>query len=573
MNLTKSQGGHPTGWSSTRLFVVVIVAVSAALTGQNPLVSAPSRITQPTPGGIDPRPVVLSIAKNKTNGQMRASCAGFQGGPFQMLYRTNATTGAWTPVGPAFGSNSFTVDLPSAGDKCFYAVQGPPPAYGGADLCSLCHAEPGPYDTWIGTKHANAYNNLPAFAQNSSGCVPCHTVGFGFPSGYTVGGNPALQGVQCENCHGPGGNSAATAHSKPSTAFRRPDVELNAMLCGGCHTDIHHPTFDEWETAGHARVSEAFSGSQATSCGRCHIGSARLAMLKGETPSTDPADLNVGVVCVVCHEPHGNTTNVHLLRNPLFSTNYYNLTTSTNLLSAYDPNVQICGQCHNARGAAWDDINASPSSRWSRPPHHSPQYNLLVANLGVWDTNAFVLRASVGSRTNHWALSDQCVHCHMQTVSLDSPTEKQPNDTGHGFKVKSFEACMECHVDPEFSMESVQSYVSERISEVKMSLDQWATTKAPAVVRTNYGVLAWEYTTPGAISLPEGVTNVLTPSGTWTNKGPTTALQAQVPNNIKQARFNLYLVLHDGSGGVHNAAYADYLIGVAEDKVKAELAR
>lgn len=46
--------------------------------------------------------------------------------------------------------------------------------------------------------------------------------------------------------------------------------------------------------------------------------------------------------------------------------------------------------------------------------------------------------------------------------------------------------------------------------------------------------------------------------------GPTTAEQNQyVPDEIKKARFNLYLVFYDGSFGVHNAPYDIELLSAA----------
>ena len=50
------------------------------------------------------------------------------------------------------------------------------------------------------------------------------------------------------------------------------------------------------------------------------------------------------------------------------------------------------------------------------------------------------------------------------------------------------------------------------------------------------------------------------------------AMHANDPfDEIKQARFNLYLVEHDGSYGGHNAAYAYSLLQVADAKVRAWL--
>jgi hypothetical protein len=53
--------------------------------------------------------------------------------------------------------------------------------------------------------------------------------------------------------------------------------------------------------------------------------------------------------------------------------------------------------------------------------------------------------------------------------------------------------------------------------------------------------------------------------------GPSTAGQALIPPNIKRARFNLYLVLNDGSFGVHNPLFALNLLDTAYDWVLQEI--
>ena len=66
---------------------------------------------------------------------------------------------------------------------------------------------------------------------------------------------------------------------------------------------------------------------------------------------------------------------------------------------------------------------------------------------------------------------------------------------------------------------------------------------------TQYGALAWEYTVPGELS-----------TGT---AGPSSSQQALIPDNIKRARFNLYIVNNDGSHGTHNALHALALLDAA----------
>jgi hypothetical protein len=76
---------------------------------------------------------------------------------------------------------------------------------------------------------------------------------------------------------------------------------------------------------------------------------------------------------------------------------------------------------------------------------------------------------------------------------------------------------------------------------------------------TKYGARSWEYSTPGELS-----------SG---GAGPTAAEQALIPDTIKKARFNLYIVKYDGSYGVHNGPYAVSLLESARLWVEGELAK
>ena len=75
------------------------------------------------------------------------------------------------------------------------------------------------------------------------------------------------------------------------------------------------------------------------------------------------------VACMVCHEVHGANTFTNVingeiytmqLRHPLTSTNVFSYNTGTNFAANFNPAVSVCGQCHNARGAA---VSGS-----SRPP-------------------------------------------------------------------------------------------------------------------------------------------------------------------------------------------------------------
>jgi hypothetical protein len=82
-------------------------------------------------------------------------------------------------------------------------------SYVGSEKCSGCHAAE--YTKWKDSKHSHAMEALEKYAKrpglrNFDGeCVVCHTVGFGYNTGYVnEEKTPELKHVGCEVCHGPG---------------------------------------------------------------------------------------------------------------------------------------------------------------------------------------------------------------------------------------------------------------------------------------------------------------------------------------------------------------------------------
>jgi hypothetical protein len=86
--------------------------------------------------------------------------------------------------------------------------------FAGSEACAGCHSAE--YFIWKKTKHSHAYEALtkkaekPKLRQYDPECVVCHTVGFGYQTGYTDEVKTRhLLHVGCENCHGPAGHHAA----------------------------------------------------------------------------------------------------------------------------------------------------------------------------------------------------------------------------------------------------------------------------------------------------------------------------------------------------------------------------
>jgi len=105
--------------------------------------------------------------------------------------------------------------------------------YLGEETCKRCHADT--YEKVVEMGHAKAYASLAK--TNSDGlseCLPCHTVGFGTPTGFTpASAVPDLKNVQCESCHGMG-----TSHKRDGT-YRT----AGEKTCLVCHTKERSPEF------------------------------------------------------------------------------------------------------------------------------------------------------------------------------------------------------------------------------------------------------------------------------------------------------------------------------------------
>jgi hypothetical protein len=515
-------------------FVRVFITIATALwmAGASAFAQNVQHLTTTHPGGMPGLPVLTGVERD-TNG-FRVTWDGPPG--YYQLYRKLGEAGSqWTPIGGANITRRATISISHS--NAFFRVAGPAPRYAGSQACLECHENL--HNSVMDTRHARAFESLKKVGQDKNpGCLACHTVGHGLPTGFvSEAQTPHLAGVQCENCHGPAAHHAANDMDRTL----RPRVELAGAMCGGCHTGTHH----SWKTSGHAAevVQDMNASSRINSCAQCHSAPARINLLKDDLPPVGHA--NLGISCVACHEPHHKTSHPAQLRNPIASSADFFVNTSEQFAANYNPSINICAQCHNHRGASWTSS--------SRPPHYSPQYNMLLGTVGELPPGSPPGRSAGHARL----IEKQCVGCHMP--SMAHPIKSHPAISSHSFKVESFDSCRSCHPLPELLTQFTSGAISSQIQEIKAALDLWAIKKASASLRAKYGVRAWEYTTPGKLS----------PGG----PGPDSAEQALIPEPIKKARFNLYLVLHDGSYGVHNGPHSVALLQAAREWVRQEVNR
>lgn len=538
--------------TSLRAGAIMAAFVAAFTLAPPPIAGAEStyKVLAPTAGGLSPTADITAMSL--TNGKVTINWNGF-GGPYVLERKSGLGDGAWEEVG--IGEDKW-MDFATENGSSFFRVKAPSPVYKTDSKCAECHTDR--HSDWMATRHAGALETLTKIGMDKNPeCLKCHTVGYGIETGFQdAATTPLLANVQCESCHGP----AAQHVANPNDLTKRPVLTESANLCGGCHSGYHHPTLENWSTALHSKVdphvAEYFEDpingtARMNSCGACHSGAVRSAFLKAYnkgTAVTLPAGheaATTGVTCVACHDPHKpNLDGTASLRYPLSSQKYFSYNTSTAFSAQFDPTIQTCGQCHNQRGAAAKDT--------SRPPHHSPQYNVLIGDIGP-DGPAIVSGP-------HTKFTKQCTTCHVHSSSPAEPTEVDPVNTGHTFKPNT-EACVTCHQsaeNAETKIATTQADIKAKIQEVRALLDQWGETKAPEALRTKYGKLAWEYNSVGQISNPTGVSGMA---------GPTSTEQTNVVTEIKKARMYIYMVEHDGSFGVHNGKYARSLLNAAKTNV------
>jgi len=116
--------------------------------------------------------------------------------------------------------------------------------FSGPEVCRKCH--PAAYENWYSTAHAGAFGILTVKGdQYDPECLPCHTTGFGFASGYPEGSAPGLDNVTCESCHGRGSGHAAIKGGKAGSGLKDEiRREVPEDTCRVCHDEEQSPYFD-----------------------------------------------------------------------------------------------------------------------------------------------------------------------------------------------------------------------------------------------------------------------------------------------------------------------------------------
>jgi len=287
-------------------------------------------------------------------------------------------------------------------------------------------------------------------------------------------------------------------------------VNQSDGACADCHNDTTIITgkHTAWAESMHG-TGTAYARGTSADCAGCHSGGGFSAMVAaGLTPDeVETGDPNpTRQDCRACHNIHTTYT----------AEDWSLETTDPVDLYAFEDvtfdggDGSLCANCHQPRRQmeAEDGIVNVSSTHWG--PHHGPQSAMLLGVGGAGDVE--------GGASDHYDwVEDTCVTCHVA------------NDN-HSFE-PSLSACLECHEDAEnFDIEGVQTGVDELIVELQEALV--AKGMLDGDEEHGFHPVVGEYPEAEAAAL-------------WNY---------------------IFIVIEDGSRGVHNASYT---IGLLESSIAA----
>ena len=433
---------------------------------------------------------------------------------------------------------------------------------------------------------------------NSFGCAFCHNAvnrdamigeyydkqaGNPHPVAFTTAGAPTWTAT-CATCHDP--------HASNYVAqLRYPTYSTNYFVM---------PTVTDTRTV----VVTNFNGSFTTNtvyvnsvvdalfnpkiqvCAQCHSGGRGMRWDGTAYGLTTNTVVTGPVTNLVYTDVYTWVTNIQVFTNSSpYVTNTYIYSyvsgrTATNGVTMLTNQVVGVGVvtpliAYTNGGTVYYTTNSSGFS----VPHYPVQYNILIGQADFDYASNGVPNAT----HSHTRAPDQCATCHVPKYA----TGAHSNNTGHSFAMDFYGCQSSCHSS--YSTAALTAKVlnqktaqSNSMDRVVSLLKQWSTNVAPAILRTNYGPLAWEFPSIGAFSKKTTNNGVIYSVGppssfkymtNWTSPSFTNDnLQlSTVPQDIRMARFSLYVVYEDQSLGVHNPTYVSALLADAETRVMNQL--
>lgn len=361
------------------------------------------------------------------------------------------------------------------------------------EACQHCHGTT--VNEVLTTNHTNAYLDLGDMQDNLY-CLQCHTTGFNCEVDHDTGEiiestcvepsdgysgwvgvdteegaerRAALEGVQCESCHGAMG---------PDFNAHAPDISFSTWTNSLC-TPCHDTQITEWETSGHALAvggdPEALGDEFGrTSCDFCHTSEGFIRTQDPTYISYDFDGSYSHVGCPTCHDPHvgemggGNESQLRTLDAVELSYVYpwEEGDPEAPRIAGYGPG-QTCVQCHKARRNNANVLNQIANGYGHFGPHGSPQGDMFIG-AGSYEIDGYTYD---GDHAHEALISDACVQCHMAF------SEDAGGHVVHNF-MPSIEQCQGCHPGAtDFDINGQQTATMERLDEIAvlMGYADWDT--------------------------------------------------------------------------------------------------
>jgi hypothetical protein len=427
------------------------------------------------------------------------------------------------PQGPAGPAGPAGPEGPPGASFSEFAYQGD-----SGDACQHCHGIT--VGDVLATHHTNAFLDL-GDSQDNLYCLQCHTTGFNCDvsfgdteidpancvepddgySGY-VGDETeegaerrlALEGVQCESCHGAMGPNF-NAHI-PEMSFSTHDDPVtgeSTSLCTGCHdTQI-----DEWKTSGHALAEggdpEALGDHFGrSSCDYCHTSEGFIRTQDLVLATYDFGGEYSHVGCPTCHDPHVGETgggNEAQLRTVAAVELNYTFPWQPGddeapRMEGYGPG-QTCANCHKGRRDNAHVLGQIANGYGHFGPHHSNQADMFIG-YGSYEIPGATYRRV---HTHQIEVDDGCVTCHMAF------SEDAGGHSVHNFK-PDVANCQPCHFGiTDFDVNGVQTVIRTKLDVVAvlMGYADWDTL----MLTLNEDNLNWTAEQRGAMYGPVFVYN------------------------------------------------------------------
>lgn len=443
----------------------------------------------------------------------------------------------------------------------------------GLTVCGNCHV--GFQADWEVTAHSGAWETLQQ-AGSQAFCEECHAVTeLGNPVedevGWAATGDVRYHDVQCESCHGPGLDHVGNPDATQPLASIAAGTDLEAG-CGECHSGTHHPFTNQWEQSRHGTVPAQPSALDVGAvCLNCHEGKAALRntfdertdFLEDEDSEPQP------IACATCHDPHGSEFAADLRA------------------SVEEPTEEnLCVRCHSRDGTP---SSAGPNFRGP----HGFQGNLVLGSDVGWIPDDFQFTGDTLASTHGSDANPRlCATCHVSrfTVTDEETGDFQFEAVGHTFEAipctdadgvpttgdcalsdRTFEACTGsgCHGNQSIARNLMQNTRGD-INDLLDAL--WDDTDGDAVLEAaDGGLLPQVLADQGADELnPFDDTFTIAEGALWNAQVAWTSQRPHWGDGQIEGLEGSFSS-HKGSGeGVHNPFLLEALLDASIDAVESE---